>query len=106
MSSISFQESAVSVSALKLSECTPPHFANAIHTLRRCSESIGQTLRSIQTFETSTPANTQEQLTLFAEDTPASRSRKPVSAKARMTIVTPGRRCLELYEVSDRDGSL
>src|ERR1700761_4059720 len=64
----------VSVSDLKLSECTPQHFANAIRTLKRCSESIGRTLRSIQTSEPSTEANTRIQSTSFVEDSPAKTS--------------------------------
>ena len=47
-----------------------------------------------------------EQLTLFQEDSPASRSLLPGSSDQRMTTVTSGRRCLELYKKSGHVGSL
>ena len=47
-----------------------------------------------------------EQLTLFREDSPASRSVKPGSKEARMMTVTSGLKCLESYTNSDPLGSL
>ena len=47
-----------------------------------------------------------EQLTLFREDSPASRSLLPGSGEARMMTVTSGQRCLELYRKSGPVGSL
>ena len=47
-----------------------------------------------------------EQLTLFQEDSPASRSLLPGSSDQRMTTATSGLRCLELYKKSGPVGSL
>ena len=47
-----------------------------------------------------------EQLTLFPEDSPASRSQQPGSAEARQMTVTSGLRCLELSKKSGPLGSL
>lgn len=47
-----------------------------------------------------------EQLTLFQEDSRASRSPLPGSAEARKMTVTSGRKCFELYGKSARCGSL
>lgn len=47
-----------------------------------------------------------EQLTLFQEGSPASRSVLPGSDEARMMTVTSGRKCLELYKNSGPLGSL
>lgn len=47
-----------------------------------------------------------EQLTLFREDSPASRSVLPGSEEARKMTVTSGLKCLELYQNSDLLGLL
>ena len=47
-----------------------------------------------------------EQLTLFREGSPASRSALPGSEEARKMTVTSGQRCLELYKKSGPLGSL
>ena len=47
-----------------------------------------------------------EQLTLFQEDSPASRSALPGSEEARKMTVTSGLKCLELYRNSGPLGSL
>ena len=47
-----------------------------------------------------------EQLTLFQEDSPASRSALPGSEEARKMTVTSGLKCLELYQNSGPLGSL
>jgi len=47
-----------------------------------------------------------EQLTLFPEDSHASRFPSPGSKEARMMTVTSGRKCSELYENSDPLGCL
>lgn len=47
-----------------------------------------------------------EQLMLFQEDSPASRSVQPGSEKAKMMTVTSGQRCCELLKKSDPLGSL
>ena len=47
-----------------------------------------------------------EQLTLFQEDFPASRSQLPGSAEARKTTASSGQRCAELYKNSGQLGCL
>ena len=49
---------------------------------------------------------TLAQLTLFAEDTPASLSLLPGSNEARQTTATSGRNIIDLYKKSNRVGSL
>ena len=51
-------------------------------------------------------SSTEEQLTLFAEDSLASRSAQPGSDEARMMTATSGRRCFELYGKYSPLGSL
>src|SRR5690242_18129952 len=48
----------------------------------------------------------ESQLTLFAEDTPASLSVQPGGVEARKMTATSGRKCADLLRKSDRLGSL
>lgn len=50
--------------------------------------------------------STKEQLILFAEDTPVSRSAAPESASAKRTLATFGPRCSESFESAAPVGSL
>src|SRR5690554_4301838 len=53
-----------------------------------------------------TAENSEEQLTLFAEDSPVSRIPLPGSDRAKMMTATSGLKCLELFEKFDRPGLL
>ena len=105
MSSISFQELAVSASDLKqlaASGLSPSARLNP--TARPFFASTGPMSPAIPISETSNPKLGQQ--TLFAEDTPASRSVSQVDSEGQMIRGISGRKCLELYKASGRDGSL
>src|SRR5690554_3196600 len=60
----------------------------------------------METSNNLTVENTGEQLTLFAEASPVSRTPLPGSERAQVMTVTSGRKCLELFEKFNRPGLL
>ena len=66
----------------------------------------GQTSLSMQTSANLMEPLIGEQLTLFAEDTPANPSVLPDRAAAQRMKGISGQKCIDLYEKSGRDGSL
>ena len=106
MSSTSFPASAGSALASNNQVCEPSPFANSNPSATPCLASTGLESPSIPISESSTDIRIEERLTSFAAATPASHSASPENNVARRIKDTSGRKCIDLYERSGRDGSL
>lgn len=98
MSSTYSRASVALAPALNVSVLKPSHFVKLAPSVRHSSRSIGHRFQSSPMSAPSAPKRLPPmalvQLTLFAEDTPASRSRRQGSAEARRMTVTSGLKCL------------
>ena len=98
MSSTCSVESAVSLSASKGPGCGQPHSVKSTPTAETCWESDSPESRFTQTSANLMAPGTPEQLTLFAEDTPASPSARREECVGRKTRATSGRKCSVSFE--------
>ncbi len=105
MSSIYSQELAALASALAKQECAQSHSAKSTRGAARSCGSTGPVSLSTTTYAGLTLSNSPK-LTSYAADILANRSAWQDSGVALMMKDISGRRCIELYEKSGRDGSL
>ena len=99
---------ALADSALGLSapeDSAPSHSAKSIRSASASSESTGPACQSSMTLERST-GETLETLTLFAVDTPVSRTRSLVTEKASATLETWQEKCSALHRSMNQPGLL
>lgn len=98
--SLTYSRASVALaSALNVSVLKPSHFVKSTHFAAPSSRSIGHRCHASTMFAHSRERPSRPmasvQLTLFAVDTPVSRTLSPGSDAARMTTVTSGLKCLD-----------
>jgi hypothetical protein len=87
-------------------ECGPQPSVKSTPTAERYLPDTGPMSQSTMTSASSMAASTQDQLTLFAEDIPASLSVPQASNKVKKTRAISGRKCAESFEKHAPVGSL
>lgn len=106
MSSTCFQGSGDSATALNPAECVQSPSVKSIPTPEPCCDATGPTRLSSTTSAPSPEKILPPPLISSAEATPANPSAWPVRAVEQPIRDISGRKCIDLYEQSGRDGSL
>lgn len=106
MSSTYSAASADSVSVSRQRACKPLPSVSGKNSASKSLKSTGPTSRFMTTSKRLGGGHSMEQLTLFAEGTPASLLAPLDFAAVQKMKGTSGQRCLELYATAGHDGSL